>query len=102
MASPTQFEVEVGEALPIGVTTDFDMTGATVAARVSVNDAAAVDVSGSLDAAVAGVVKTALVPIPGSTFTAAGWATGVVTITKADAPWSPAKERFQVSIRAVV
>lgn len=101
MATVKRFEREVGEALVVGVATDFDITGATVTARMSVNGATAATFTGALDAAVDGEITGAEVEIPGTTFSAAGYADGVLVITSEGSAWSPAKVRFTVSIAAV-
>jgi hypothetical protein len=94
--------IEVGEALPLGGTTDRDLTGATVVARISVNGATAEEIPGTLDAAVNGEVRGFEVPIPGTKFTAPGYASGDVVITKTGEVWSPKKEPFYVNINAAV
>lgn len=97
-----RFEVEVGEALPLGGTTDLDIAGATVSARYAPEGGAAVELAGTLDVAVGGAIRGFVVPIPGTTFAAQGRGSGVVVITKTGTVWSPAKVRFDVRVYPVV
>ena len=94
--------VEVGEAVPLYVSEVFDLTGATLTARVSVNGGTVSTHTGTLDLPIGGEITTGVIWIPGTTITAAGWAQGDVQITHATAPWSPKIERFEFRINAAV
>lgn len=92
----------VGEAVQLNIATDYDITGSTVTARVSLNDGTASSLNGTLGSAVDGEIKTATLIVTAATLTAAGWLTGTISITHPSAPWSPDKLNFEFGVDEAV
>lgn len=100
-------DIEVGEALPVGVkgtaATLALLAGSTLVGRIAVNGGTPTEVPGAawyLAPDADGFIGH--VAFAGTLITAAGSVAGVVVITKDGQPWSPMKIRFETKAKAHV